>query len=191
MDSVGVGASATDHTITIPQPQSSSLTYSFTIVALSTHLPSTVAGPALVTVGKQKMPFVLLSLLYHIIPFKIDPPPTAPDVTPGVATPTSVVISWSQQASVDSYEISFQRATGNQQTGDCTSFIHSNTIPVGGTITMHNLTGLQEFSTYLITVTVVNMAGRSQNNPITVNTQMAGMLNNLHTEVANQKNLVT
>jgi len=50
---------------------------------------------------------------------------------------------------------------------------------------MHNLTGLQEFSTYLITVTVVNMAGRSQNNPINVNTQMAGMLNDLHTEVAN------
>ena len=77
--------------------------------------------------------------------------------------------------------------------GDCSSFVHSGTvtIPVGGAITMHNLTGLQEFSTYLITVTVVNMAGRSQNNPITVNTLKAGMLNDLHTEVANQKNLVT
>ena len=70
MDSVGAGASVTDHTITIPQPQSSSLTYSFTIVALSTHLPSTVVGPAPVTVGKQKMPFVLLSLFISYIPFK-------------------------------------------------------------------------------------------------------------------------
>ena len=86
---------------------------------------------------------------------------------------------------MDSYEISFQRATGNQQTGECSSFVHSDTIQVGGATTMHNLTGLQEFSTYLITVTVVNMAGRSQNNPITVNTLKAGMLNDLHTEVAN------
>ena len=63
MDSVGVGASATDHTITIPQPQSSGLTYSFTIVALSSHLPSTVVGPTSVTVGKQKMPFH--AILFH------------------------------------------------------------------------------------------------------------------------------
>jgi len=59
MNSVGVGASANDHTVTIPQPQNSSLTYSFTIVALSVHLPSTVVGPTLVTVGKQNMPFAL------------------------------------------------------------------------------------------------------------------------------------
>ena len=52
VNSVNAGASATNHTITIPQPQSS-LSYSFTIVALSTHLPSTVVGPAQVTVGKQ------------------------------------------------------------------------------------------------------------------------------------------
>ena len=61
-NSAGVGASATDHTITILQPQSSGLTYSFTIVALSSHLPSTVVGPTWVRVGKQKTLFVLLSL---------------------------------------------------------------------------------------------------------------------------------
>ena len=114
--------------------------------------------------------------LYHIIPFKIDPTPTPPIVTRGVATPTSVVISWSQQASVDGYEISFQRATGNQQMGDCSSFIHSDTISVDVTITTHNLTGLQEFSTYFITVTAVsNMRGRTGSNAFTVNTRRAGM----------------
>ena len=60
------GASATDLTITIPQPQSS-LTYSITIVALSTHLPSTVVGPAMVTVGKQRTPFVYYSLFYTYV----------------------------------------------------------------------------------------------------------------------------
>ena len=102
-------------------------------------------------------------------------PPTAPTVTPGAATPTSVVVSWSQQAGVDSYEISFQRATGNQQRGECTSLEHSGNVSVDGSITMYNLTGLQEFSTYLITVTAVNGAGRSRNDPLRVSTEMAGM----------------
>ena len=49
--SVDVGASATDHTITIPQPQSR-LTYSISIVTLSSSFPSSMAGPIMVTVGK-------------------------------------------------------------------------------------------------------------------------------------------
>jgi len=152
VNSVNAGASATNHTITIPQPQSS-LSYSFTIVALSSHLPSTVVGPAQVTV---------------------DPLPTRPAVTtPGTATPTSVVLSWNQQTLADSYEISFQRATGNQQFGDCSSFVHSGTIPVGGTITTYNLTGLQEFSTYFVTVNAVSVAGRTGSNILTVNTKIA------------------
>ena len=47
---VDVGASATDHTITILQPQSR-LTYSISIITLSSQLPSSVAGPIMVTVG--------------------------------------------------------------------------------------------------------------------------------------------
>ena len=97
------------------------------------------------------------------------------------------MVSWSQQASVDSYEISFQRATGNQQMGECSSFVHSDTIPVGGAITTHNLTGLQEFNTYLITVTAVsNTRGRAGSNTVTVNTQRAGMLGDLHTKATKQ-----
>jgi len=51
---------------------------------------------------------------------------------------------------------------------------------------MHNLTNLQEFSTYLITVAAVSVAGRTESSPLIVNTLMAGMLSYLHTEVANQ-----
>ena len=49
--SVDVGASATDHTITISQPQSR-LTYSISIITLSSSFPSSMAGPIMVTVGK-------------------------------------------------------------------------------------------------------------------------------------------
>ena len=53
-DSVDVGASATEHTITIPQPQSR-LTYSISIVTLSSQLPSSMAGPIMVTVGMHNV----------------------------------------------------------------------------------------------------------------------------------------
>ena len=51
--SVDVGANATNHTMTIPQPQSR-LTYSISIVTLSSQLPSTQSESITVTVGKQK-----------------------------------------------------------------------------------------------------------------------------------------
>jgi len=117
------------------------------------------------------------------IPPPTTPPPTPPAVTIlGPATSTSVVVSWSQQPSVDSYEISFHRATGNQQLGDCSSLEHSGNVSVSGSITMYNVTGLQEFSTYVITITAVNGAGRSRSDPLRVSTEMAGMQH----KIANQ-----
>ena len=76
---------------------------------------------------------------------------------------------------MDSYEISFQRATGSQQLGDCSSFEHSGNASVAGSVTTYNLTDLQEFSTYLISVTAVNGEGRNESDPLAVNTQMAGI----------------
>ena len=49
-DSVDVGASATEHTITVT-PSQSRLTYSISIITLSSQLPSSMAGSIMVTVG--------------------------------------------------------------------------------------------------------------------------------------------
>ena len=49
--SVDVGASVTNYTITIPQPQSL-LTYSISIITLSFSFLSSMAGPIMVIVGK-------------------------------------------------------------------------------------------------------------------------------------------
>ena len=49
--SVDVGASATEHTITVT-PSQSRLTYSINIITLSSSFPSSMAGPIMVTVGK-------------------------------------------------------------------------------------------------------------------------------------------
>ena len=102
--------------------------------------------------------------------------PATPNATSGTITSTSTMISWNQQRDADSYEISFQRATGNQQLGDCPAYQHNGSVPpVGATVTTSTLTGLQEFSTYFITVTAVNPAGRSGNATVTVTTATAGM----------------
>ena len=58
--SVDVGASATEHTIIVPQPQTR-LTYSISIITLSSSFPSSMAGPIMVTVGK-----------YHILHLSIN-----------------------------------------------------------------------------------------------------------------------
>ena len=112
----------------------------------------------------------------HTILFssQIAPPPTTPTITLGEVTSTSGVVSWSSHTVVGSSEISFQRATGNEQLGDCTSFNHSGNVSVGGNVMTLNLTDLQEFSTYFITVTAVNMQGRHESYPLPVNTTMAG-----------------
>ena len=58
--SVDVGASATEHTIIVPQPQNC-LTYSISIITLSSQLQSSMAGPIMATVGK-----------YHILHLSIN-----------------------------------------------------------------------------------------------------------------------
>ena len=68
--SVDVAASATDHTITITQPQSPQ-TYSISIITLSSSFPSSMAGPITVTVGKcNACPFCmcLVNPLRHSLP---------------------------------------------------------------------------------------------------------------------------
>ena len=62
--SVDVGASATDYTITITQPQSR-LTYSISIITLSSSFPSSMAGPIMVTVGKYYIYMYLLTVVIH------------------------------------------------------------------------------------------------------------------------------
>ena len=117
---------------------------------------------------------VLLDIIAHCA-ILLDIPPTITTATPGVSTSTSGVISWNQQAYVDIYEISFEGATGDQQLGDCPAYEHRGRVLVAGATTTHILPGLQGFSTYFITGTAVNAAGRNEGAPVTVNTLMAGM----------------
>ena len=66
--SVDVGASATEHTIIITQPQSR-LTYSISIITLSSSFPSSMAGPIMITVGKHYILYFTSVYLNRSDPF--------------------------------------------------------------------------------------------------------------------------
>ena len=61
--SVDVGASATEHMITVT-PSQRLLTYSISIITLSSSFPSSMAGPIMVTVGTHT-PLNLYSCMLH------------------------------------------------------------------------------------------------------------------------------
>ena len=61
---VDFGASATDHIITIT-PLQSTLTYSISIITLSSSFPSSMAGPIMITVGKYNAYSACLLTLYE------------------------------------------------------------------------------------------------------------------------------
>ena len=75
----------------------------------------------------------------------------------------------------------YERTTGEQQFGDCPGYEHRGRVLVAGTTTTHILTGLQEFSTYFITVTAVNGAGRNESAPVTMITLTTGMFSTYNT----------
>ena len=67
--SVDVGASATEHMITVTPPQRL-LTYSISIITLSFSFPSSMAGPIMVTVGKcMQCLYILHVCVNHINAF--------------------------------------------------------------------------------------------------------------------------
>ena len=90
------------------------------------------------------------------------------------ATPhtTSIHLSWTQQD--DDYIESFEITYSYQ--GPCSSGVPvpSNMPHQDNTTREHNVTGLEEFSDYNITITAVNRAGRSQTN-ITTKTLPTGI----------------
>ena len=99
-------------------------------------------------------------------------------------TTTSVLLKWHQKSGVnvmnqpDSLEIAFQYTMGSLHNGFCSDYQHSDNftfmITNGGT-NQYNITGLQEDSTYNITIRTENAAGKSALSEVAVITLQAGM----------------
>ena len=70
---------------------------------------------------------------------------------------------------MDNYEITFSYQ------GPCSGVIHTNTAIVDGATRQHTLMGLQEFSTYIISITAINGGGRSATASQNLTTVAAGI----------------
>ena len=93
----------------------------------------------------------------------------APVLTAGTTTATTITISWTNNdPMVTSYEVMWERDTSLKCTG--VSDIDSTTITDGST--SYDITGLEENSTYSITVTASDISEVS--NTVTAMTMKAG-----------------
>ena len=106
-----------------------------------------------------------------------DPPPDPPDPPEGVMVDvesTSVRVSWQTVEDADRYTVTFTRATGDDQEGDCPpDSPHSITVSVDAPAintsinrrqdTVSNERVLEDFCTYIITVVAVNELRGSSN----------------------------
>ena len=73
-------------------------------------------------------------------------------------TATSVTLSWTNAGSVvTTYRVMWERDTS----GECPN-VDENMVPLSGSSTAYTITGLEEDSSYDITVTAFNAAGSSE-----------------------------
>ena len=116
-------------------------------------------------VSSVNMPTWLLPNLSNIIV------PAQPSLTVGTTTATSISLSWTSAGSeVDSYEVMWQRDTS----GECPDEDEDSISLTDGS-TSYDIMGLEEDSSYSITVTASNAAGSSAvSNTVTAMTMEAG-----------------
>ena len=96
---------------------------------------------------------------------------SAPVVTADSTTATTISLYWTSGGSEGvSYEVDWQRIT----TGECDDEDEGNATLVGGSMTSYTVTGVQEDSSYTITVTASNSIGDEMREFITGETMTEG-----------------
>ena len=91
-------------------------------------------------------------------------------MTINFTTAITISLSWTSAGSVvDSYEVTWERDTS----GECPDEDESSATITDGS-TSYNITGLQEDSSYTITVTATNATGSAVSDPVTEKTEEAG-----------------
>ena len=85
-------------------------------------------------------------------------------------TPTTISLSWTtSNGTADSYEVTWERDTS----GECTDVDEGSTT-ISGSSTSYTISGLEEDSTYTITVTATTALGSAVSVPVTAVTGEAG-----------------
>ena len=112
----------------------------------------------------------MICLYYFNTATSLLSPVEAPVVSVGSTAATTISLSWTSAGSVvDSYEVVWERDTS----GECSDEdVGSDTITDGST--SYTITGLEEDSSYTITVNATNAAGSAVSDPVTGMTGEAG-----------------
>ena len=145
-------------------------TYTISIVATSNTLTSdTVTANMAVGLSKFNI-FIVKGNLTHSAAV-----PSEPSVSSNSTTATSISLSWSVPSGsvVDEYLIQWVRDTS----GACPDEDTDSTTISGGSATSHTIPGLEEDSTYTITVTASNAAGNVSNTVTAVTLEAGERLN--------------
>ena len=94
----------------------------------------------------------------------------APEATVNSTTATTISLSWTSAGSVvDSYEVMWERDTS----GECPDEDEGSATITDGS-TSYTITGLEEDSSYTITVTATNAAGSAASHPVSGTTEEIG-----------------
>ena len=111
--------------------------------------------------------YTCCSLVYHSVCML---PVEAPSITvqSSSVTPTTISLSWTSAGSVvDSYEVMWTAGPG-----DCPG-VSGGSATVDGDTTSHTIEGLEEYTTYTITVTATNAVGSAVSDQATQRTREA------------------
>ena len=160
------GGSTHNHTLTGLQ---NGADYTISIVGTSDHLPSDhVDYPNSIPLSEFLQHTEYYGLSMDIFS---DPSPGQPSVLVISTTATTISLSWSVPSGsvVDSYEVMWERDTS----GECPDEDEGSATITDGS-TSYTITGLEEGSSYTITVTATNAAGSVVSDPITGMTGEAG-----------------
>ena len=152
------GNSVTETTISNLTP---STTYNIEVAAMNDGPFSTIS---IMTSGIMYHRQYNIHIFYLIV--------NAPVLTHGITTTTSITISWTSAGSEDvSYEVMWERDNSLK----CTGISHMDSTTITDGSTSYDITGLEEDSTYSITVTTSNSAGSSAvSNTVIAMTMEAG-----------------
>ena len=118
------------------------------LAALSVHLPSRlVRYREMVPISKPLYTYqILLCCNAYTFPVRV------PVISVLRIESTVVEIKWSATIGVEQYEVSYERLTGQKQSGHCPKLSQSARLQYSAGITQALLSGLEEYSNYHITV---------------------------------------
>jgi len=136
--------------------------YTISIVGTSDHLPSDhVDYPNTIPLSELLQS---VSVYRWCLIFPSKPAPGQPSVSVSSTTATTISLSWSVPSGsvVDSYEVIWERDTS----GECPDENEGSTT-ITDDSTSYTITGLEEDSSYTITITATNAAGSAVSDPVT------------------------